>query len=129
MFHGSMVALVTPMYQDGAIDYESLRQLLDWHIESLTDAIVILGTTGESPTIESEERTKIINQTIEHVAGRVPVIVGTGVNCTKETIRRTLHAMELGADGCLVVTPYYNKPTQEGLYQHFKAVAEAVAVP
>lgn len=129
MFHGSMVALVTPMHQDGAIDFESLRRLLDWHIESLTDAIVVLGSTGESATIDQHERTEIINRTIEQVAGRVPVIVGTGTNCTKETIRRTRQAMELGADGCLLVTPYYNKPTQEGLFQHFKAVAEAVAIP
>lgn len=129
MFHGSIVAIVTPMKADGAIDIEKLRELIDWHIESDTNAIVVLGTTGESPTIEFKEREHIIRETLDQVGGRVPVIVGSGVNCTKETIHLTKNAMELGADACLLVTPYYNKPTQEGLYQHFKAVAEAVPIP
>lgn len=129
MFHGSIVAIVTPMKPDGAIDIEKLRELIDWHIDSLTDAIVILGTTGESPTIEFKERELIIREAIDQIAGRVPVIAGTGVNCTTEAIHLTKHAMELGADACLLVTPYYNKPTQEGLYQHFKAVAQAVPIP
>lgn len=129
MFHGSMVALVTPMKSDGSIDYESLSKLLAWHIDNLTDAIVILGTTGESPTIEFSEREKIIGHALKEVAGRIPVIAGTGSNSTTEAIHLTRHAMELGVDGCLVVTPYYNKPTQHGLYEHFKAIAENVAVP
>lgn len=129
MFRGSMVALVTPMTETGAVDIESLRQLVDWHIDNLTDAIVILGTTGESPTIDFQERESIIKHTLSQAAGRVPIIAGTGVNSTQETVRLTLHAMELGIDACLLVTPYYNKPTQEGLYQHYKRVAESVAIP
>lgn len=129
MFHGSIVALVTPMKNDGSIDYESLSGLIAWHIENLTDALVILGTTGESPTIEFSEREKIIQHTLNEVAGRIPVIVGTGSNSTSEAIHLTRHAMEMGVDACLVVTPYYNKPTQQGLYEHFKAIAENVAVP
>lgn len=129
MFHGSIVALVTPMKTNGSVDLGSLRELLTWHLENLTDGIVILGTTGESPTIDLNEREQIIRATLEHINGKIPVIAGTGVNSTKETVHLTLQAMELGVDGCLVVTPYYNKPTQEGLYQHFKTVAEAVAIP
>lgn len=129
MFHGSIVAIVTPMKEDGSIDLESFRRLLDWHIDNLTDAIVVLGTTGESPTIEFNERELIIKTALEQVNGRVPVIAGTGANSTKETVHLTLRAMELGVDACLLVTPYYNKPTQEGLYQHFKTVAEKVAIP
>jgi 4-hydroxy-tetrahydrodipicolinate synthase len=129
MFHGSIVALVTPMKPNGAIDIDKYRELVDWHIENLTDAIVVLGTTGESPTIEFNERQMMIKAAIDQASGRIPIIVGTGVNCTQETIHLTRNAMELGADACLLVTPYYNKPPQEGLYKHFKAVAEAVAIP
>lgn len=129
MFHGSIVALVTPMSADGAVDFTVLDELIEWHIESGTDGIVVLGTTGESPTITHEERTQIIRDTVDCVAGRVPVIAGTGSNSTQVSIEHTQEAMDLGVDACLVVTPYYNKPTQEGLYCHFKAIAEAVAMP
>lgn len=129
MFHGSIVALVTPMHKDGSIDFDSMRDLVDWHLENKTDGLVILGTTGESPTIEFDEREEIIRKVIDWVGARIPVIAGTGVNATHETIHLTRHAMEQGVDACLLVTPYYNKPTQEGLFQHFKAVAEAVAIP
>ena len=129
MFHGSMVALVTPMHPDGAIDEDSLRGLIDWHIEQGTDAIVVVGTTGESATVDPEEHCHIIRLAVAHAAGRIPVIAGTGANSTSEAIELTRCAMQAGADACLLVTPYYNKPTQEGLYLHFKAVAEAVPVP
>lgn len=129
MFHGSMVALVTPMQADNVIDVDALRRLIEWHIEQQTNAIVLLGSTGEAPTINSDERALIIEQAIEQIKGRVPLIVGTGTNSTQTTIHYTREAMELGADACLLVTPYYNKPTQEGLYQHFKAVAMAVPIP
>lgn len=129
MFHGSIVALVTPMFADGIIDVEALRRLVEWHIEQKTDAIVVLGSTGESPTIHDAERKLIIQQTLEQAARRVPVIAGTGTNSTEMTIHLTKEAMELGVDACLLVTPYYNKPTQEGLYLHFKAVANAVPIP
>ncbi|MDF3054453.1 MAG: dihydrodipicolinate synthase [Gammaproteobacteria bacterium] len=129
MFHGSMVALVTPMDEEGVIDVNALRHLVDWHIAEKTDALVVLGTTGESPTIPETERTFLIETVLEQVAGRLPVIIGTGSNSTDATLRYTKEAMELGADACLIVTPYYNKPTQEGLYQHFKTVADAVAIP
>lgn len=129
MFRGSIVAIVTPMKSDGSIDLDSFRQLLGWHLDNLTDAFVVLGTTGESPTVNLKEREAVLKTALDQVAGQVPVIAGTGVNCTHETIELTKHAMELGVDACLVVTPYYNRPTQEGLYQHFKAVADAVAIP
>lgn len=129
MFHGSLVALVTPMQSDGAIDYASLAELVEWHIASETDGLVILGTTGESPTIEPGERRQIIQRVINQVRERIPVIVGTGTNSTRHTIELTRQAMEMGADAALLVTPYYNKPTQEGLYQHFRAVAENVPLP
>lgn len=129
MFHGSIVAIVTPMKTDTSIDYDAFRRLIERQIEHDTDAIVVLGTTGESPTINLQERTALIKHALDQVGGRVPVIAGTGVNCTRETIELTQHAMELGVDACLVVVPYYNKPTQEGLYLHFKTVAEAVAIP
>jgi len=129
MFHGSLVALVTPMAEEGSIDIDSLRKLLEWHIEQGTDGIVVLGSTGEAATIDAKERQHIIHHSVEHVKGRVPVIAGTGTNNTRSTIELTRQAMDLGVDGCLLVTPYYNRPTQEGLYQHYKAVAEAVAVP
>lgn len=129
MFHGSMVALVTPMQTDGVIDVEGLRRIIEWQIEQGTDAIVLLGSTGEAPTINADERSLIIEQGKAQIKGRVPLIVGTGTYSTEGTIQNTRIAMELGADACLIVTPYYNKPTQEGLYLHFKAIAMATPVP
>jgi len=124
-----MVALVTPMRADGAVDEESLRKLVDFHVENGTDAIVAVGTTGESSTLDEREHCEVIRMVVEQVAGKVPVIAGTGANSTREAIALTRCAMEAGADACLLVTPYYNKPTQEGLYLHYKAVAEAVPIP
>jgi len=129
MFHGSMVALVTPMREDGSLDYDSLRSLVEFHIDRGTDAIVAVGTTGESPTLDAQEHCEVICQVVKMAAGRVPVIAGTGSNATQEAIDLTRCAMAGGADACLLVTPYYNKPTQEGLYRHFRAIAEAVAIP
>lgn len=129
MFHGSMVALVTPMHPDGVLDHESLQHLIEWHIESGTTAIVAVGTTGESATLDEEEHCQVIRRVVEMVRGRIPVIAGTGANSTREAIDLTRCAMEGGADACLLVTPYYNKPTQEGLYRHYLAIAEAVPVP
>jgi 4-hydroxy-tetrahydrodipicolinate synthase len=129
MFHGSMVALVTPMQVDGSLDYQALERLVEFHIENGTDAIVSVGTTGESPTLNEADHCEVIRKTVDYAAGRVPVIAGTGSNSTREAIDLTLAAMEVGADACLLVSPYYNKPTQEGLFQHFKAIAEAVAIP
>ncbi len=129
MFQGSMVALVTPMREDGGVDENSLRDLVEWHVEQGTDAIVAVGTTGESATLDEREHCEVIRQVVEFTAKRVPVIAGTGANSTTEAIQLTRCAKEAGADGCLLVTPYYNKPTQEGLYRHFKAVAEAVDIP
>ena len=129
MFHGSMVALVTPMFGDGAIDEDSLQRLIDFHVENHTDAIVTVGTTGESATLDEAEHCHVVRRTVEMAAGRIPVIAGTGANSTREAIDLTRCAMEAGVDACLLVTPYYNKPTQEGLYLHYRAVAEAVPVP
>ena len=129
MIQGSIVALVTPMKLDGSLDVESLNRLIDYHIEQGTDAIVAVGTTGESATLDEAEHCEVVRLTVERVAGRIPVIAGTGANCTREAIDLTRHAKGLGADACLLVTPYYNKPTQEGLYLHYKAVAEAVDIP
>lgn len=129
MFQGSMVALATPMAADGALDREALGRLVEFHIENGTDAIVSVGTTGESPTVDEKEHCDIIRWTVDFAAGRIPVIGGTGANSTREAIDLTRYAMEAGADACLLVVPYYNKPTQEGLYQHFKAIADAVPVP
>lgn len=129
MFHGSMVALVTPMRSDESLDPEGLARLIEFHIEQGTDAIVVVGTTGESATLDEKEHCKVIRQAVEFVKGRVPVIAGTGSNATQEAIALTRCAMEGGADACLLVAPYYNKPTQEGLYRHHKAVAEAVPIP
>jgi 4-hydroxy-tetrahydrodipicolinate synthase len=129
MFHGSMVALVTPMREDGSLDEESLSGLIDWHIEQGTDAIVAVGTTGECPTLDEQEHCRVIRLFVEYAAGRIPIIAGTGANSTTEAITLTRCAKEVGADACLLVTPYYNKPTQEGLYLHHKAVAEAVDTP
>lgn len=129
MFHGSMVALVTPMHDDGAVDVPALQRLVDFHVENGTDAIVAVGTTGESATLTMDEHCQAIATVVERAAGRVPVIAGTGANSTSEAIELTRCAQEAGADACLLVTPYYNKPTQEGLYLHHKAVADAVPVP
>ncbi len=129
MFHGSMVALVTPMHDDSSLDYEALERLVEFHIDNGTDAIVSVGTTGESPTLNDADHIAVIRKTVDLVRGRVPVIAGTGSNCTREAIDLTMAAMEAGADASLLVTPYYNKPTQEGLYLHYKAIADAVALP
>ncbi len=129
MFQGSMVALVTPMREDGSVDNNSLHQLIEWHIEQGTDAIVAVGTTGESATLDTPEHCGVIRQTVEFTQGRIPVIAGTGANSTTEAIELTECAKAAGADACLLVTPYYNKPTQEGLYLHHKAIAEAVDIP
>lgn len=129
MLQGSMVAIVTPMFDDGSLDLDALRALIDWHIAAGTDGIVIVGTTGESPTVDVAEHCLLIETTVEHVNGRVPVIAGTGANSTAEAIELTAKAKALGVDACLLVAPYYNKPTQEGLYQHFVAIATAVDVP
>lgn len=129
MFHGSMVALVTPMTADGKIDEEGLIQLIEWHISEGTNAIVVIGTTGEFATLTDEEKMWLVAKVVQQVNGRIPVIAGTGTNCTAKTIQLTQQAMDLGVDACLVVTPYYNKPTQEGLYLHFKEIAEKVAIP
>lgn len=129
MFRGSMVALVTPMADDGAIDEKALEGLIEFHIENGTDAIVAVGTTGESATLDEEEHCFVIRRCVDIVKGRIPVIAGTGSNSTHEAIELTQCAKDAGADACLLVTPYYNKPTQEGLYLHHKAIAEAVAIP
>ena len=129
MLKGSLVAIVTPMHTDGTLDLPSLRSLIDFHVEQGTDGIVIVGTTGESPTVDFDEHCLLIRTTVEQVAGRIPVIAGTGANCTREAIELTEQAKEAGVDACLLVAPYYNKPMQEGLYQHFKAIAEAVDIP
>jgi 4-hydroxy-tetrahydrodipicolinate synthase len=128
MFEGSMVALVTPMKADGAIDWNALAALIEFHLDNATDAIVAVGTTGESATLDNQEHCAVIHYVVERVARQVPVIVGTGANSTREAIDLTRFAYEAGADAALLVTPYYNKPTQEGLYQHYKAVAEAVPI-
>lgn len=129
MLKGSLVAIVTPMHADGTLDLASLRSLIDFHIDQGTDGIVIVGTTGESPTVDFDEHCLLIRTTVEQAAGRLPIIAGTGANCTREAIELTQQAKEAGADACLLVAPYYNKPMQEGLYQHFKAIAEAVDIP
>jgi len=129
MFHGSMVALVTPMHSGGELDYEGLAKLVEFHIENQTDAIVAVGTTGESATVDQKEHCDLVRATVDYVRGRIPVIAGTGANSTNEAIHLTRCAMEAGADACLLVTPYYNKPSQNGLYYHYKAIAEAVPVP
>ncbi|MFD1122176.1 4-hydroxy-tetrahydrodipicolinate synthase [Methylophilus flavus] len=129
MLTGSLVAIVTPMFEDGRLDLDALKKLIDFHIDAGTDGIVIVGTTGESPTVDVDEHCTLIKTTVEHVAKRVPVIAGTGANSTSEAIELTAKAKAVGADACLLVVPYYNKPSQEGLYQHFKAVAEAVDIP
>jgi len=129
MIKGSIVAIVSPMHEDGSLDLESYRRLIDWHVEEGTAAIVAVGTTGESPTVDVEEHATLIRVAVEHAAGRVPIIAGTGGNSTREAIELTEYAHEHGAQGSLQVVPYYNKPTQEGMYRHFRAVAEAVDLP
>ena len=129
MIQGSIVALVTPMYESGAVDKESLKKIVEYHIEQGTDALVAVGTTGESATLDEDEHCDVIKSVVDYVRGRIPVIAGTGANSTTEAIALTRKAKEAGADACLIVTPYYNKPTQEGLYLHHKAIAEAVDIP
>ncbi len=129
MFRGSIVALITPMHEDGGIDDTSLQRLVDFHADAGTTAIVAVGTTGESATLDEEEHCAVIRRTLEMAAGRIPVIAGTGANSTREAIALTRCAQEAGAHAVLLVTPYYNKPTQEGLYLHYKAIAEAVDIP
>jgi 4-hydroxy-tetrahydrodipicolinate synthase len=126
---GSIVALVTPMHEDGSVDYPALRRLIDWQIAEGTDCIGVVGTTGESPTVSIEENCEIIRVAVEHAAGRVPIMAGTGANATSEAIELTRFAREVGASCHLSVVPYYNRPSQEGIYQHFKAIAEAVDLP
>lgn len=126
---GSIVALVTPMLDDGSVDYAGLRRLIDWHVAEGTDCIGVVGTTGESPTVDVDEHCEIIRVAVEHAAGRVPVMAGAGANSTAEAIALSRFAKKVGADCTLQVVPYYNKPSQEGIYRHFRAIAEAVDIP
>jgi 4-hydroxy-tetrahydrodipicolinate synthase len=126
---GSIVALVTPMHADGRIDYDALRRLIDWHIAEGTDCIGVVGTTGESPTVSMDENCEVIRVAVEHAAGRVPIMAGAGANATAEAIELSHFAKKVGADCTLQVVPYYNKPSQEGIYRHFRAIAEAVDIP
>jgi 4-hydroxy-tetrahydrodipicolinate synthase len=126
---GSIVALVTPMHEDGSVDYDGLRALIDWHVAEGTDCIGVVGTTGESPTVTVEEHCEIIKVAVQHAAGRVPIMAGCGANATAEAIELSRYAKAVGADCTLQVVPYYNKPSQEGIYRHFKAIAEAVDLP
>jgi 4-hydroxy-tetrahydrodipicolinate synthase len=129
MIQGSIVAIVTPMHDDGSLDLPGLRKLIDWHIAEGTDGIVIVGTTGESPTVTVEEHCELIKVAVEHTARRIPVIAGTGGNSTAEAIELTRFAKKVGADASLQVVPYYNRPTQEGMYLHFRKIAESVELP
>ncbi len=129
MIQGSIVAIVSPMHEDGSLDFDSYRRLIDWHIEQGTKAIAAVGTTGESPTVDMDEHAALIRIAVEHAAGRVPIIAGAGGNSTREAIELSEYARKAGADASLQVVPYYNKPTQEGMYRHFRAVAEAVDLP
>ena len=129
MIQGSIVAIVTPMHADGSLDLPGLRKLIDWHIAEGTDSIVIVGTTGESPTVSVEEHCELIKVAVQHTAKRIPIIAGTGGNSTAEAIELTRYAKEVGADASLQVVPYYNRPTQEGMYQHFRKIAESVDLP
>jgi 4-hydroxy-tetrahydrodipicolinate synthase len=129
MITGSIVAIVTPMHDDGSLDLEAFRNLVDFHIREKTDAIVVVGTTGESPTVDVDEHCQLIEIAVKHSAGRIPIIAGTGANSTKEAIYLTQRAKDAGADAGLSVVPYYNKPSQEGLYQHYRSIAEAVELP
>ena len=128
-FTGSMVAIVTPMHEDGSLDFDAFRKLIDWHIAEGTDGIVVVGTTGESPTVDFDEHHQLIKTAVEHARGRIPIIAGTGANSTREAIELAEYAKKAGAGASLSVVPYYNKPTQEGLYRHFRAIAEAVEIP
>jgi len=129
MFKGSMVAIATPMNRDGSLDHESLERLIEFHIENKTDVIVSVGTTGESATLTFKEHSEVIKATLSVLNKRIPVIAGSGANSTSEAIELTQRSKELGADGCLLVTPYYNKPTQNGLYEHYKMIADKVNIP
>jgi 4-hydroxy-tetrahydrodipicolinate synthase len=129
MFKGSLVAIVTPMHEDGSLDLDSYRRLIDWHVDEGTSAIVAVGTTGESPTVDFAEHCDLVRVAVEQAAGRVPVIAGTGGNSTREAVELTEYAKKVGAAASLQVVPYYNKPTQDGMYGHFRAVAEAVDLP
>lgn len=129
MFRGSMVAVVTPMQADGALDFAALAGLIEFHIENGTDALIAVGTTGESATLDFEEHIAVVAKVVELVRRRIPVIAGTGANSTREALHLTQRAMAAGADACLLVTPYYNKPTQEGLYRHYKLIADSVPIP
>jgi 4-hydroxy-tetrahydrodipicolinate synthase len=129
LLQGSLVAIVTPMQDDGELDLTAFRNLIDWHIEQGTDGIVVVGTTGESPTVDFDEHHLLIKTAVDHAAGRIPVIAGTGANSTREAIELSAYAKQVGANMSLSVVPYYNKPTQEGLYRHFRAIAEAVDIP
>lgn len=129
MLKGSLVAIVTPMFEDGSLDLDRLRRLIDFHVREGSDGIVIVGTTGESPTVDFEEHCLLIRTAVDHAAGRIPVIAGTGANSTREAIELSAYAKAAGADMSLSVVPYYNKPTQEGLYRHFRAIAESVDIP
>ena len=124
-----MVALVTPMHADGSVDYDSYRKLIDWHAQEGTDALVVVGTSGESPTVDVDEHAELIRVAVNHAAGRLPVIAGVGANSTSEAIHLAEHARSVGAQAGLSVVPYYNKPSQEGMYRHFKAIQEAVDLP
>ncbi|MEM1243233.1 MAG: 4-hydroxy-tetrahydrodipicolinate synthase [Pseudomonadota bacterium] len=129
MFKGSMVALVTPMQENGEIDFKAFDRLIDWHIDAGTDALVIVGTTGESVTLTEDEQSKLIKHAVKKVNGKIPIIAGTGSNSTAKTIKMTEKVMHSGAHAALIVTPYYNKPTQEGLYQHYKKISATVPIP
>jgi len=129
MFQGSMVAIVTPMNSDGSLDIKSFKSLLDFHIEKKTNGVVVVGTTGEAPTIDFDEHTFLIKEAVNHINGKIPVIAGSGANSTKEAIFLTKKSKELGADACLLITPYYNKPNQRGMFEHFKAINDSVDIP
>jgi 4-hydroxy-tetrahydrodipicolinate synthase len=129
MITGSLVAIVTPMHEDGRLDLGAFRKLIDWHVEEGTDGIVVVGTTGESPTVDFDEHKELIRLAVQHSRGRIPIIAGTGGNSTAEAIELTESAKKAGATACLSVVPYYNKPTQEGLYRHFRKIAETVDLP
>ena len=129
MIQGSIVALVTPMVESGAVDKVGLKKLVEYHIAQGTDALVAVGTSGESATLDEDEHIDVIKSIVDYAGGKIPIIAGTGANSTTEAITLTLKAKQVGADACLIVTPYYNKPTQEGLYLHYKAIAEAVEIP
>ena len=129
MITGSLVAIVTPMKEDGQLDLPAFRKLIDWHAAEGTDGIVVVGTTGESPTVDFDEHTELIRVAVQHARGRIPIIAGTGANSTAEAVELTAAAKKIGATACLSVVPYYNKPTQEGLYRHFRKIAETVDLP